>query len=72
VVERQSSGEDELNPLYIGAYGQGAKPVLETGLKMWNGPYENLVIQGVEFTERPIVLKARTCSSTTSPSRTRW
>jgi hypothetical protein len=49
IVSNGSSGESELHPLYIGSYGEGARPILNAELKMFDskGPFENIVFQGV-------------------------
>jgi hypothetical protein len=53
ILANNSSGESELNPLYIGSYGEGARPVLNAELKMFDskGPFENIVFQGVNLAD---------------------
>ena len=47
-LERGVSGEDELNPILIGAWGDGDKPYLENGFYQSNGG-ENVVVQDIHF-----------------------
>lgn len=49
VIQWGSSGESELHPLYMGAWGTGARPVLTEALQGFGGSFDNFVIQGVEF-----------------------
>ena len=45
-----AQGESELHPVLIGAYGDGARPVIDQTLNS-TAETENLVIQGLEFTQ---------------------
>ena len=48
ILEREVSGEDELHPILIGAYGEGDKPYLENGFYQDLGG-ENIVVQDIHF-----------------------
>jgi hypothetical protein len=49
-VVRGASGESEIHPLYIGAWGEGAKPVMEQYQMIFQNISSNLVIQDLHFT----------------------
>ena len=49
VVGRGVDGESELNPLYIGAYGDGAAPVLSDEIKIFQAESSHIVFDGVHF-----------------------
>lgn len=57
VVPQGADGESELHPLYIGAYGDGDRPVINSGLNIVNEPSENVVIQGLHFVRGGKVLE---------------
>lgn len=44
-------GESELNPLYVGAYGEGDRPVINSALISIKGGSNNVVIQDLHFTD---------------------
>jgi hypothetical protein len=49
LIGRGASGESELNPLHIGAYGEGEDPNLTSKLNIYQAATNNLVIQGIDF-----------------------
>ena len=53
-----ADGEDELHPLYIGAWGEGDRPIFDQGLDGFGDSFENLVIQGIEFQSGALLLEA--------------
>ncbi|MEO0700845.1 MAG: hypothetical protein AAFY80_01775 [Pseudomonadota bacterium] len=59
IVPEGADGESELHPLYIGAYGDGDRPVIDTNLLITKSPSENIVIQGLHFTDGGMVLEGQ-------------
>lgn len=51
VIARGSQGESALHPLYIGAYGDGAAPVVTEEVAMFQDRSSNLVIQGLDVAD---------------------
>jgi uncharacterized beta-barrel protein YwiB (DUF1934 family) len=49
VLDRDSVGESELHPLYVGAYGSGDDPVIRSNLKITGNESQNIVIQGLNL-----------------------
>ncbi|MBW4710771.1 right-handed parallel beta-helix repeat-containing protein [Roseobacter sp. YSTF-M11] len=49
-------GESELNPMYIGAYGEGDQPVMTTDARIIKAGIKNFVVQDVEFTNGMTIL----------------
>lgn len=52
IIVGDQSGEDELHPLYIGAWGEGDRPELTQSFSLQtdlDDPTSNVVIQGVHF-----------------------
>jgi hypothetical protein len=56
VVEHEAGGESALHPLYIGSYGDGARPILTAGQYVMRAGQENIVFQGLHFTGGVVVL----------------
>ncbi len=50
VVPRGADGESEMNPLYIGAYGEGEDPIIPDEVEMFYDPHENVVISNIHLT----------------------
>lgn len=50
ILSGNVNGEDELHPLYIGAWGEGEKPEITTQFKQFQESTENVVIQDIHFT----------------------
>ncbi|MGN7870075.1 right-handed parallel beta-helix repeat-containing protein [Paracoccus sp. 22332] len=50
VVARGASGESALNPMYIGAYGQGDDPLIRGTIKIFQSPVSHVVIQNIDTT----------------------
>ena len=50
-IKDGTKGESEINPIYVGAYGEGEQPVVTEQLKMIKLAGENVVIQGISFTD---------------------
>ena len=53
------NGEDELHPLYIGAWGEGEKPEITTEFRQYQESSENVVIQDIHFTGNVFLLSAK-------------
>jgi hypothetical protein len=51
VIRSGTQGESELNPIYIGAYGTGAQPIINTRMSLIQSGCENLVIEGIAVTD---------------------
>jgi hypothetical protein len=58
-IVRGASGESELHPLYIGAWGDGAKPNIAEFQRIFQNVSSNVVIQDIHFTKGMLVLDAR-------------
>lgn len=50
VVARGASGESALNPMYIGAYGQGDDPLIRGTIKIFQDQVSHVVIQNIDTT----------------------
>ena len=50
MLVNKANGESELNPLYIGAYGEGDRPVITSTLISFKTGSDNVVIQDLHFT----------------------
>lgn len=48
LIMPQASGESELNPLYIGAYGEGADPIIRSKIQIYQRDSDHVVIQGID------------------------
>ena len=57
IIDRDTYGESELHPVYVGAWGEGDKPVLDTRLEMFGGASENLVFQGLHLKGGALILR---------------
>jgi hypothetical protein len=55
-IANDAHGESELHPLYIGAYGEGAKPIVESEFNIFGSPNSNIVIQGLHLTGKSNML----------------
>jgi hypothetical protein len=51
LLKSEVEGESALNPIYIGAYGEGDTPVVNAGSTLIKTGAEHLVIQGIAITE---------------------
>lgn len=51
VIPRGASGESELAPIYIGAYGDGPDPVLNAQVNMYQAISSHVVIEGLQITD---------------------
>lgn len=49
LVPSGTQGESELHPIYIGAYGEGAPPMMTSKVRIFQDPSENVVIEDLEF-----------------------
>ena len=49
VVTRGSSGESALNPLVIGAYGEGSDPVIGGSVDVFQDPSSNVVVRDIDI-----------------------
>lgn len=50
LIGRGAEGESELHPQYIGAYGEGDRPVIaEDSVRMYQDHSQNIVIQNITF-----------------------
>jgi hypothetical protein len=49
LIEEGTQGESELHPIYVGAYGDGAPPVLKNLVRVFQEPSANVVIEDLEF-----------------------
>ena len=58
MIDRNSHGESELNPMFIGAWGDGDRPVINQSLDMYKNTYSNIVIQGLKFTQAGLILNS--------------
>ncbi|WP_147436028.1 hypothetical protein [Litoreibacter meonggei] len=50
ILDRGTTGESELNPIYVGSYGNGEQPIISSPMNLAQDGYENVVFQGIEFT----------------------
>ena len=55
---REAFGSSELNPLYIGAWGEGARPEMTSRMTITNGSNDNLIFDGLEFSDGVTVFYA--------------
>ena len=55
---RDSSGESPLNPLYIGAWGEGDTPEITSRVEMFKADLKNIVTQDISFTEGVRILNS--------------
>lgn len=51
LLPREFKGESALHPVYIGAWGTGSAPEINSALNSFRGNARNLVIQGVKINE---------------------
>ncbi|TDX22228.1 hypothetical protein [Rhodovulum visakhapatnamense] len=51
VIERGSTGEDELHPLLITSYGEGDKPIIDSKIWIFQETASNIVVTDVEVAE---------------------
>ena len=58
LLERGLDGEDPFNPIYIGAWGEGERPVMQESLDLFGESNKNVVFQGLEFTDGVLILDA--------------
>ena len=58
LLMRDTSGESELNPLYIGAWGTGDLPEITNRFMQYQESTTNLVIQDIHFTDGLTLLDA--------------
>lgn len=56
LITRGASGENELNPLFIGAWGEGEKPEIAVDQSIFQNTSRNIVIQDLAFPEGLLVL----------------
>ena len=49
LLGRHAVGESELHPIYIGAYGEGDKPLIDFKVTILHGGAHNVVVQGLEI-----------------------
>lgn len=49
LLDRGTEGESELNPLYIGAWGTGDRPEIQSQFYQWQESSSNLVVQDIHF-----------------------
>ncbi|MFC3631249.1 right-handed parallel beta-helix repeat-containing protein [Paracoccus angustae] len=50
VVDRGAAGESALNPMYVGAYGEGNDPLVDSKIDVFQDPVSHVVIQGIDST----------------------
>lgn len=48
LINAAASGESELNPLFVGAYGEGAKPIIGSEISIYQRDSDHVVIQGLD------------------------
>ena len=49
LIDRGASGESELNPLYVGAYGEGTDPTISSTMNIFQSRSDNIVVDGLDF-----------------------
>lgn len=49
LVNRASSGESALNPLFVGAYGEGGKPIIRDTIEIYQDNSNHVVIQDLDL-----------------------
>lgn len=57
LIGRGSSGESALHPIYIGTYGDGSAPVIDSTVKAYQNTSQHVVVQGLELTNGVMVLQ---------------
>jgi hypothetical protein len=55
-IQQGTTGESELNPIYVGAYGEGDRPLILKTVEIYQKPSSNVVIDGLEFNDGMMVL----------------
>jgi hypothetical protein len=56
-IKEGTQGESEINPIYIGAYGEGPAPAVTDSVAVLKGVNENIVVQGLDFESNVTLLK---------------
>ncbi|CUH31958.1 Beta antigen [Jannaschia seosinensis] len=56
LLPRGTSGESELNPLYVTSWGEGSAPVMLSSPKIYQNNVKNIVVQGLDFKAGALVL----------------
>lgn len=51
LITRASNGESALNPIYIGAYGEGSDPKITDAVKVFQQDSNHVVLQGLDIEE---------------------
>ena len=49
LVSASASGESALHPLFIGAYGEGADPIIDTKVEIYQRDSDHVVLQGLDI-----------------------
>ncbi|TBN38645.1 hypothetical protein EYE42_12185 [Paracoccus subflavus] len=49
LIGRGASGESALNPVYVGAYGEGTDPIIEKGAQIFQNQSKHVVIQDLDL-----------------------
>ena len=50
IVPNRATGESALNPIYIGAYGEGDDPLIKDSIQIFKDQVKHIVIQGIDTT----------------------
>lgn len=50
-IQQDTHGESELNPIYVGAYGEGDRPLILKAVEIYQTPSSNVVIDGLELND---------------------
>ena len=58
VLERDTNGESELNPVHITSWGEGSKPEITSHFYAYNEGISNVVIQDVHFSDGIFLLNS--------------
>jgi hypothetical protein len=58
ILDSGTAGESALHPIYIGAYGEGDRPVLDSQITLNGQGNAHIVVQGIEIAEGINVLTA--------------
>lgn len=57
IISRGVSGESALHPLFIGAYGTGEAPIIDSKLEAYQTTSQHIVVQGLQFTNGIMALQ---------------
>ena len=57
LISRAGQGESPLHPLYVGTWGSGTRPVIESEVQAYQGLSKNFVVQGLELANGAVALE---------------